>query len=197
MYDGLFSYPTPATYLSCEIGLVTSKFFGEAGSGVQSMTQAEMDRFILKSKTVSAIFVSCLQYFALGDSQMTAFGSTTSKDDTECPFQTVYDESLFQPKKLQGSSDSADDCDIVVVGGGAHVPEIEDVVVHICLFTTSVVSSVRFLGMKHKHVVVNLNDKPAWFLEKSEKGQTPLVYIRESDIYLQSSEEINDYLDRY
>ena len=123
--------------------------------------------------------------------------SSFDKIHGECPFQTVYDESLFQPKKLQGSSDSADDCDIVVVGGGAHVPEIEDVVVHICLFTTSVVSSVRFLGMKHKHIVVNLSDKPAWFLEKSEKGETPLVYIRESDIYLQSSEEINDYLDRY
>ena len=81
MYDGLFSYPSPATYLSCEIGKFVSKFFGGVGSGVQSITQAEMDRFILKSKTVSAIFVSCLQYFALGDSQMTAFGSTDSKED--------------------------------------------------------------------------------------------------------------------
>ena len=113
----------------------------------------------------------------------------------ECPFQTDYEESLFQPKNLQESSDSADDCDIVIVGGGVHLPE--GIVVHICLFMTSVVSSVRFLGMKHKHIVVNLSDKPAWFLEKSEKGETPLVYIRESDIYLQSSEEINDYLDRY
>ena len=80
MYDGLFSYPSPATYLSCEIGKFVSKFFGGVGSGVQSITQAEMDRFMRKSRTVSALFVSCLQYFALSDSQ-TAFGSTSSKDD--------------------------------------------------------------------------------------------------------------------
>ena len=136
------------------------------------------------------------------------YSSYDEKTNPDCPFQTEFDELLFQPRPMSlagsasasasASGDGDIDVDVVLVGGAVpSIDESENTLVHICTFSIAILSCFRLLGVKHRFVVVNLDDKPEWFLERSAKGETPLVYVRALDTYLQNSEECHEYIDRY
>ena len=83
---------------------------------------------------------------------------------------------------------------LVIVGGGVASAALGGDLVHVCSFSNSVIAAARLLGVPHTVVVVDLMEKPAWFLEVSKDGTTPVAYVGETDSFLQGSGEIESFL---